>query len=951
MSQFSNYLEEFSESDNDSENSFSIEPIDVEQNPIVQNGFNVSIRTAGQIVQQELYTTMSILDAVPYNDFQESLLYALSRHNASRFRNLVVMIKAPDSLIHRHIALSRDRLMNLGNSSLQDIERLVNGARNALDLINSNNILEMFEDYETGIMRHNITYGNPIETFSLVTSYFAIVYDIPNNQAGGYVVHSTKTKYLKVENPHVFYGFNNCFFDCISYSLNSKVDPDRCREIMNCPKGPVQLRHIPKFERRYRVSVTIYADAVSNSEPIKIYNPTKSSDKSVELVLYNGHYYIYKGMLDYEENDNQELYSHDDQNFYIFYDFETFVDPETFIASPYAMSYVVVENGRVKTTGCILREKIEDLNAFYHKVHDFFNQYWDYARTNLIGYNNGAFDDYLLIDILTMFSKKLGKVLIDRTSRILRFNFKDMYSKDMYRFMLMSLKDATKSFQCNKQKGYIDHTIVQYQVQINNFDSWIKQNKDSVIQYAISDVESLMELYFKAENTFKSINPLLSMSNKLSLSQMSMHAFKSSLKKMSLPILSYEEDEIVRQALIGGRCQIFNACEESEHQVQSIDVVSLYPHVMMTKEYPYVGADDEDWFVPVDSFDQNYIGIYNITVINQPRDAIVPLKRADNTLDWTPSLPFTRWVDSVTLNCLDRYNGEYSVHSGYVFKLKTANIFKQYLGPIMEKKKEQDEHRTNPALRECLKLLMNSLSGKMAQRPITQEKTICASGPQADEIACKYTNKSTFVEVRDSLWLVDSVLDIDKIRVRSPTILAVLIYAYAREYMYDNFITKVTHKYGMDTDSLFLRKSELVNIDSKLFGTECGQVRTELPEDCYGIFAARKVYAYYKKDGTIVKFKFKGVNQNDRLINDHQIIAIQTLVKRRQWSKLTIIWNDLKPATSIDTLRKILRGDRVYILCLQLIRNFMGDVNTSLTISQRYIIKTFIGEASIEDLF
>lgn len=157
----------------------------------------------------------------------------------------------------------------------------------------------------------------------------------------------------------------------------------------------------------------------------------------------------------------------------------------------------------------------------------------------------------------------------------------------------------------------------------------------------------------------------------------------------------------------------------------------------------------------------------------------------------------------------------------------------------------QDEYHAkssadfNPALRECIKLLMNSLSGKMGQLPITKDKTICDTQQSCDKFLDKHQKSAEVISIRNKLWLLKT--KIEKPKIKSPTILSVLIYAYAREYMYDNFISRVRHKYGMDTDSLFIRISEIKNLNQNLIGPNFGQVKYDLKyDDCCGIYAGKR---------------------------------------------------------------------------------------------------------------
>lgn len=105
-----------------------------------------------------------------------------------------------------------------------------------------------------------------------------------------------------------------------------------------------------------------------------------------------------------------------------------------------------------------------------------------------------------------------------------------MKSNDMFKFMLTSLKTATIGFKCSVSKGYLDHILVQNHVYNGTFGPWIEEKKEILHEYVIlRNVVSLRELYFKAKSTFISISSTLVVDNSLTLSQMSMNAFKTSL--------------------------------------------------------------------------------------------------------------------------------------------------------------------------------------------------------------------------------------------------------------------------------------------------------------------------------------------------------------------------------------------------------------------------------------
>lgn len=911
--------------------------------PVERWGFDVRVFRAGSSVYSEKYSTRSVMDAIPFHGFLETVQFGSSIRE-STFRNLVLMLNKTVTDT-RFITLGKELLLTKGGGNLTE------GIRACLVEILHGSIGELFQEYE----QSDISEANE---YSLCTSNFSVVYDQENSPAGGFISEVEFTENLEVEYPlSLLYGPLDCFFECISYSTKKKFDVDRARFLMKAEEGLIAIRHIKRFERMIRRQIVVYSDAVLNGCPVPIYKGTPDAENidPIELVLFRKHYYLYKGIVQKTKQDSIAQAPNVPQT-YIFYDFETYFCSRTYKAVPYAMSYHVASKDEPPRTGCIIKTTEEENIGL--SVFEFFAQFRE-KHVQLIGFNNGAFDDYILFDILSSFGVSVSNTLIDRGSRILSFKSEGLISKDAYRFFISSLSSATQSFKCSVSKGVLDHELIQRELEAGRFTEWLKENKDRVVEYAVADVVSLAELYFKARKTFKEINENLNMDTSLTLSQMSMNAFRSSLPKgVRLPIVKdMETDSIIRKAMVGGRCQIFRACEEKEHEVQSIDVVSLYPYVMINREYPTISGRQKNFTEQINYFCEKLFGIYDVDILSQPKDAIVPSRNEDGTLDWDPPSRFRTWTDSVTLNCLRRHGGTFRVHSGIRFRTKKAFIFKEYLTPIMEKKEEQDYYKTlpkehpdkgkyNPALRSCLKLLMNSLSGKMGQKPIEKERIICTSDPECDRAFEKFKGKFNVVHIRDKMWIVEGWYEQKDVSITSATILAILIYAYAREYMYDNFISKVEHKYGMDTDSLFLRSSEIRKIDPGFFGKKCGQMTIDLNSGSFGIYVAKKIYSNYRIiDGkeVIEKFKFKGIAKDDKLVPENKVQHILHLIRANQFTKLNKIWDDLPEALSLSTLRAILRNSKVHVLCSQIRRVFVNNKTqtSSLIIRKKFVLKEF----------
>ena len=373
------------------------------------------------------------------------------------------------------------------------------------------------------------------------------MYDRPKEDGGGYTCISLYADCLKVESAPSYYDIYDCFFNCIHQSLQIKDGskgfcvPDLRKKMKIASNVEVPIRSIKHFERAANIKVVVHKDSLGDDDqPFKAYDSNFSSRFVAYLLLHNSHYYVYKGIVEkymrYNGDDECNYKCNLDVDFdcFMFYDLETYMEPVTYNVTPYAMSYIIYDKttkGKIAQCdrGVIYKTNIDDNFAIdiYQVIH---NKVGD-KRVLLIGYNNSVFDDYVLIDLLSKYNAKLVGTVIDNKGKILEFRYNRLKSKDMFRFMLTSLKKASEGFKCNVTKGELNHHEVQRFNNNNTYGEWIKNNKELLVDYAIKDVISLSELYFKSRMIFKEINEDLVMDHCLTLSQMSMTAFKMSLLK------------------------------------------------------------------------------------------------------------------------------------------------------------------------------------------------------------------------------------------------------------------------------------------------------------------------------------------------------------------------------------------------------------------------------------
>lgn len=938
-----------------------------EMTPLEQHGYRFRFhqQNVGNLVR---YDTYARVNDRPYrwDGFQDSLLEAFDLR-VRTFRNIVLTL-VTDRYMHRRISLTNRRLKLFGDGDMRS------GLLVALNNLRDGNYLEIYDEYdEEKLLSDYNLYGEHLDAFHVDTSTFDIAYDRENVAAGGAVYHLEYSDVIFYEAP-MRYDVDECFFDCVHESLDLKENLP-VEEIKKAVRGTnyryMKIKHLKRFEKLTGIKVVIYYDEIDvNSNKPHIMYPGNSSlvGKIVELVYKNNHFLVYKGILE-KNTSNIDIEFSSEDDVYMFYDFETYIDPKTKLQT-YTMSYKIVYKNMMDR-GVIIKDILEDdLGPLIHKL---FSGLMDKHRVLLIGYNNGAFDDYFLINIFSKYSKRLNHTFIDRRNKILSFKYDRLVSKDAIRFFATSLRKATESFKCSVSKGVLDHREVQHHVDNGTFHTYMKENSDKITEYALGDVDSLCELYFKAKKTFLEINKKFNMDECITISQMSMRGFRDSLSNdRALPILNKEQDDFVRKCMVGGRCEMFKIgiFEDDE---QSVDMVSLYPNSMLTNKYPILRkvydhrsknyVVEDGWFKEVDEFmGEDYIGFYKVFIIRQPiMGNVIPYVKKDGTYDWDFKESFETYSDSVSLNLLLKYGGEFRFIEGYCVDTLQEDIFTNFLQKIMVMKELQDHYkdtedpRYNPALRECLKLIMNALSGKMGQRPVDEEKHLTDSDYKIDKIISSRENAS-IIHIKDKLFVIESEIPEEEIQITSPTILAVLIYAYSRKYMYENLIVKVSNKYGMDTDSLFFDMREVNKIDKKLFGSSVGQLKFDLDRHYkwFYVGVAKKIYSFYRpvidnKDSkdknlsncgkyVVGKFKFKGVNFNDKYIENVYIDEVKLAMKEYDYVALREIYKKL-PAirNNVRLLKKLVGKDKILILCSQIRRDF----KTNFEIYDNFLVKEF----------
>ena len=799
--------------------------------------------------------------------------------------------------------------------------------------------------------------GDEEMAYWLLTSYFEIT---TIGHSGGSVKTVTMGKFAKLLNTSS--DDHDCVFDCISYVTKRELDIEKIRKYLNIRKfATISVEHVPKIARLAKTTACVYEDMLHyvtdakggvDIRGLKLLSGDEKAE--IKLVLKNKHYYLLVSLHDEETQlyelrqlvDAKEIMdpeiSKRDDCIYMFFDYETTNSPTTQVAVPYCFSYVVYDTANPEMVrDVILRttDGEDDINAFYDNIQQVFSKLGAgrKCRKYMIGYNNSGFDNFLLIRQAMHSNIPVRNVLVDSGNRLLTMVYSHFKVFDLYRILTTSLKKACKSFGIEKCKLELAHHEIQDVVYRGKFEEYMVEHEDKIVEYALRDVESLCELFLKVkevvrEQTVTDDKDGLVLEDEYTTASMTYKAFKNTLTDDILdkiPILSLKMDDIIRQAVIGGRTQVFVKGEYSG-KIRCIDVTSLYPYIMMTREFPLGQPKYTKFYV------KNKIGVYHVTIHKQPKDKIIPFRSKEESLDWEYEGVMETWVTQEDIRIMEKFGASFAVISGYYWEESSKNIFRGYMEPLMMMKMEQDalkekmeklqkegKHEEaekvpyNGVLREMLKLWLNALSGKVIQRVFREEKRFCFDGDSVEKALNNLGNLKAVSSVED-VTIISAEVKYPLVKV--PSIWGVLIYSYSRSYMYENFLSKSETKLAMDTDSLFLDDWEykkFVKDMPELFGGEPGQMKEELGENMYGIFKAKKFYIIYSRkdeltderirdllkkggiergDEIIQKVRWKGVHDTDKVITNKNIVNLinDNVLTSHQLFALYYFWLDGK---------------------------------------------------------
>lgn len=359
-----------------------------------------------------------------------------------------------------------------------------------------------------------------------------------------------------------------------------------------------------------------------------------------------------------------------------------------------------------------------------NNIDDFFNFCFNEEQYKIIYFHNLKFDGNFIINKLF----RLGFThVIKRKNDLNEKEFTTLIS-DMGQFYTMTIRYNNKCVEIRDSLKLLPFSVDKMAKAFNLEIEKLEINYDyERIPGHILDDEEVHYLKNDTEIVGLSLEHAMSMGmDKLTTGACALNDFKMRIKskygkngfESLFPKPSY--DEFVRKAYKGGWCycnEMYKNCVIKDGIV--LDVNSLYPYVMYSKQLPYGEG------IPFDGeyvYDSNYpLYVISFTTTFKIKENHLPTIQLKNSREFieTEYIKNTSEVVTLTLTNVDfklfTEQYEYEIlefHGGFKFK-SCDNLFKDYIDYWIDVK-IKSRAEGNKSLATLAKLMLNSLYGKFA---------------------------------------------------------------------------------------------------------------------------------------------------------------------------------------------------------------------------------------------
>jgi hypothetical protein len=609
----------------------------------------------------------------------------------------------------------------------------------------------------------------------------------------------------------------------------------------------------------------------------------------------------------------------------------------------------------------------------------------------LAGYNSSRFDNIFTIPELLR-RDALTDVFYQNNS-VLNIKWGGRHTTfDICRFTMAPLKKACQDFATKFRKmGDFDHVEIQrhfnehgelhsffHEPGCTNRDRQIKELQVTepddldmhakagkfgchcerfvkLCKYNMLDVLSTHEIYEKLEEFLYEVKIISHEKNERAFDRKTIGSaiyrmFEEDARKCGgdepakLAKLEYDDYKAIRGGLFAGRTQCYGGpkCDLSGgNQYRMLDVKSLYPYVMLNREYP---CGEAKHMRATECFAQGLIGFFKCTFSQEKlRVKVIPRRTAGEPLDWNYDGQITAVLSTVDIKCLNKagatFHGPIEDGIAFTHKIDGDQLFKCMTSfkKVKEDEDAKPKNERNNVKRNMAKLFLNSLSGKVNEMLHIDKTVLVRTQADMDRAIENSANHKDMVlnEVLSrTVGIISYTCDPKEVYAEQyrPVYLGVLIYAYARDHMYRSILAEYDVLY-QDTDSALVTKvtyDKFAADKPELLGEEFGQLALEEGSEDMAKFMtiAPKNYFIMGTDDKLIKKGFKGVRlTSDKYIDDPAALMDVLQVGRHDdWSVKPGCAFDLYHGDRLKTvaqdhgrfMQKIKANGRAYVLCSSL---------------------------------
>ena len=519
-----------------------------------------------------------------------------------------------------------------------------------------------------------------------------------------------------------------------------------------------------------------------------------------------------------------------------------------------------------------------------------------------IAHNSANFDFYLILKDMTENEIVHSDIQRRGLSVISAVVFNHMF-KDSACFMPASLSSLCDSFKISDENAKLKSFEVpmedgQTKVLTNmemcfykpelNFEQFMQLEKSEpefwrlYNKYCENDSAALFELWMKFRKAYEEVvtqmgegtNWMLkagcTLNGKSTIGGLSKKLLETSMRNNKYykrykqflqededtPTETYPKYEFVCKFKRGGISHCHQAGRH-DHKVSSADICSQYPACM---EHMKIPIGESYWIY---KYQHNRHGFYHCKNVKFRDTRFLPAcpnPDKGQSLNWNTGYFAEAYLDSYMIEYMKKHCGliSFDVVKGLVSTqyIRGHMLFAKYVRPLFEAKKLQDKYkktndkRYNVAFRNCIKLFLNSLTGKLVENPAKyfQIKYVQGDGEAGNIKGVKYIK--TYNNTKPNYWVVAGCM----------------IYSYSKRLLFEYKRLLPTPIIHVETDSLYFHNKALEQFVKNVgeykgyypvkFGNDLGNIKLEHMSVGPSYFLGKKFYYLIcEEDGEICRIK------------------------------------------------------------------------------------------------